>query len=176
MPKIDLARIRRRQIETIDRAKAMMSPNPDGGYTEDVLRDKLVEILPFDVEKARRKQAQALIDAVARPGGTEPNGQIVLPGFDAIDYEPGRLIRDNSGNLYECDRAPLTAIMAESGRARDHANAALHWSNIKANEAEIFAAWVIDELTKGRPAADLTFGNCLREAGLWRPGGELKAS
>lgn len=171
MPRtIDVARIRRRQMETINRAKAMMTPNPDGGYAEDVLLDKLVEIMPFDVDKARKKQAQALIDAVTRPGGTEANGQIALPGFDAIDYEPGRLIRDNARNLYECDRAPLTAIMAEASRARDHANATLHWSNIKATEAEIFAAWVVEELTKGRPAAELTWGNCLRETGHWRPG------
>jgi hypothetical protein len=176
MAKLDLARIRRRQMEIIERAKAMMTPNEDGGYVENVLRDKLVEILPFDVDKARRKQAQALIDAVARPGGTQPNGQIALPGFDAFDYEPGRLIRDNSGNLYECDTAPLTAIMAESGRARDHANAALHWSNIKASEAELFASWVVEELTKGRAAAELTWGNCVRESGFWRPSEELKAS
>jgi hypothetical protein len=176
MAKIDLARIRRRQIETINRAKAMMSPNPDGGYAEDVLLEKLIEILPFDVDGARRKQAQALVNAVTRPGGTEPNGQIALPGFDAFDYEPGRLVRDNSGNLYECDVAPLTAIMAESGRARDHANAALHWSNIKSIEAEIFAAWVVEELTKGRPSAELTFGACLREKGHWRPDGAAKAS
>lgn len=176
MPKIDLARIRRRQMETINRAKAMMEPNPDGGYSEEMLRDRLVEILPFDVDKARRKQAQDLINAVARPGGTESDGQVVLPGFDAFDYEPGRLVRDNSGNLYECDRAPLTAIIAESSRARDHANAALHWSNIKASEAEIFAAWVVDQLTKGRGASELTWGNCLREGGFWRPDAELKAS
>ena len=170
MPKIDLARIRRRQMETIQRAKEMMEPNPDGGYSEGVLRDKLVAILPFDVDKARRKQAQALIDAVARPGGTVADGQIALPGFAAFDYEPGRLVRDNSGNLYECDRAPLAAIMAESSRARDHANAATHWSNIKASEAEIFAAWVVEELTKGREVKELTWGICVRERGLWRPG------
>jgi hypothetical protein len=175
MPKIDLARIRRRQLETIARAKAMMEPNPDGGYNEDVLLDKLVEIIPFDVDKARRKQAQAMLDAVARPGGTEPSGQIVLPGFDAFDYEPSRHIRDNSRNLYEADVAPLNAVMAESTRARDHANASLHWSNIKATEAELFAAWVVEQLTVGRPARELTWGAFIREAGIWRPD-EVKAS
>jgi hypothetical protein len=167
--KIDLARVRRRQIERINRAKALIEPNEDGSYSEQKLLEKLIETEPFDIDKARRKAAQALIDAVARPGGTPTEGQIVLPGFDAFDYEPGRLIRDNSGNLYESDKAPLTAVQAESSRARDHANSALHWSNIKSKESELFAAWVVNQLTQGRKVAELIWGVFIREEGHWQP-------
>lgn len=169
MPKIDLARIRRRQMETYTRAKEMTKPNEDGGYDEEKVCENLIKILPFDVEKARRKQAQLLINSLTRPGGTNPNGQITLPGLDVFDYEPNRLIRDGSGNIYEWGTSPLHAIMAEANRAREHASAANYWSNIKAVEVEVFTAWVVDQMEKGRERKDLTWGNCIKEAGFWRP-------
>src|SRR5580765_1178247 len=104
-----LARVRARNLALIETAKDLIKDKrkPDGTFDEKDLLGAMIEVTPFDLNAARRRNAQSLIDAVARPGGTNPEGQLELPGVEPIGWEPRRLIRHSDGNIVENERTLL---------------------------------------------------------------------
>lgn len=163
-----LRRLRERNERLVNRAKALCTRRADGGFDEEELLQKMIAVAPLDIDDAQRRHAKTIIDSATRPGGITVDGQLCLPGFDPRDFEPNLLVRDNDGHIYENHRKVLGATVATAQRARRHVNDAVAESNIKSAEADWHGAWVVEQLSKGRPAHELTWGNCVRETGLWR--------
>ena len=102
-------RMRIKELEIIKRAKESLPKNEYGGVDEENLIAALVEILPFDVDAARRRAAVKIIDNATKPGGGKADGQLMLLGCEPFDWEPDGLVRDAVGFIYERKHAPLEA-------------------------------------------------------------------
>jgi len=158
-----LARLRDKQIELVQQAKIGLPRDTDGGVEGEALIERLMEILPFDVNAARRARAAAVLEGSTKPGGGKVDGQLMLPGCEPIDWEPYGQILDAEGKYHDRISAPLKAYQAEADRARVNVDHAVKWLNIKAQQAAIFSRWALDEAIKGRPRLELTWGNCVTE-------------
>jgi hypothetical protein len=90
------------------------------------------------------------------------------------NYEPNRLVRDGNGYVIENERAPLAFKQADARLAREiaaqttgaEADKAQAWADLLTAEAELHRQWVEQELTKGRPESELTWGACVQETGM----------
>jgi hypothetical protein len=147
-------------------AKATLTRNPDGSFDEEKLITALINIVPFEIEQERRRKAQGIYDRAKRPGATKPNGQLTLPGLEKYNYEPDRLVSDDEGNVIENSRAPPRFKAAETARARLNVQRAVEQLNIKSAETDFFQKWALEQALLGRPALDLTWGNCVTENNL----------
>jgi hypothetical protein len=147
-----------------EQAVATVTRAPDKSFAEADLEAALADLIEINVGKEKRKRAKEIISSRARPGATEPAGQLVLPGLDPYLYEPDRLIRDDSGNVVENRNASIEFKQADARRAREHAKDATLWAERKTVENERFAAWALREAMRGRPALELTWGTCLVES------------
>ena len=152
--------------DLLAKAKAKIKLQPDGGYEEEDLIASLEDLISIDLPTEKRRLAKTIIDAQTKPGGTEPTGQLHLPGFEPYGYEPLRLIRDDNGRVIEQDKAPHNYKFAESERAAKHAHGALQWAHRKRKEAQLHAGWVIEQQKQGLNE-DLTFGHCIRDSDLF---------
>lgn len=141
----------------------------DGSVDIKALEDELVELIEFDAEQEKRNKARRIIERKKRPGGTEPDGKIALPGLEKYDYEPNRLVQDNEGRVIEQYRCQPRHKQAEAERARINAGRAMKHADRKTNEAETYASWAINELTSGRLAATLNYQAFVMENGYWLP-------
>jgi hypothetical protein len=153
-------------------AKHLTPRNEAGGWDEAKLLDTVVSLLAFDTDKEKRLKAKRIIDHAAKPGGTDPDGQLSLPGFDKYDYEPNRLIRDDHDHIIEASRALPEFKACDSRRARINAERAQRWANRKTTETDLFQKWALEQATKGRPMRELEWGICIKELGLWTPGND----
>jgi len=147
----------------------------NGHFHEDDLLANLASLIIIDPAEERMRRAKAIIDNLTKPGGTEPTGQLHLPGFDFYDYEPERLVRDDNGNVIEQDRALYRFKIIEAKRARKHAHEANQWAERKAEESEAFTLWVMARRDEGR-TTNLTFGDFVRESKLFTPFSEAGAA
>lgn len=150
-----------------EQAVAGVTRAPDGSYREDDLIAELIKLINIDTQREKAKKAKRIIDNLAKPGATEPDGQLCLPGLAPYDFEPERLVRDEYGNVVENQMASPSFKTADARRARKHAREASEWSDRKSEEQEIFGAWAMKQVYAGRPAAEITWGNCVKELGLW---------
>jgi hypothetical protein len=148
------------------KAEATVQRAPDRSMSEVDLENAIAALIEIDVEKERRKRAKEVLANRSRPGATEPEGQLMLPGLDEYDWEPKRLVRDDAGHVVENCNALIAFKAAESKRAREHARDAQVQADRKSEETERFAAWATQQALKGRPALDLTWGNCVNENGF----------
>jgi hypothetical protein len=90
-----------------------------------------------------------------------------LPGFnEAWDYEPDRLVSDDQGNIIEQSRALPEFKAAETARAEKNVERAVEQLRRKSAENAEFQKWALAQALAGRPALDLTWGNCIRENAL----------
>jgi hypothetical protein len=102
----------------------------------------------------------------------------------SMPYYPMQLITSEDGKrIIEQDRAPISYMRAAIKRERaelKRAQAKLPRGQAKCErlaqalffreqEVDLFASWTDAEAQKGRARLDLTFGNFLRETGIWRP-------
>jgi hypothetical protein len=148
-----------RAITKVNRAR-------DKSFLETDLENALADLIEVDVAKERRRRAKEIISGRAKSGATDPAGQLTLPGLDKYFYEPERLVRDDVGHVVENRHSTPNYKLAEARRARDHLQEAHVRSNQKSAEAELFAAWAMDQMTKGRPLLDLTWETCITENAL----------
>ena len=162
-------RRRDKHIELVQEAKKGLPKDQEGGVDGEALIQRLMEILPFDVDAARRARAATVLESSTRPGGGRVEGQLCLPGCEPYDWEPYSQILDADGKYYDRISAPLKAYQAEADRARVNVDNAVKWSNIKAQQAAIFSQWAVDEAIKGRPRRELTWGNGILETAILRP-------
>jgi hypothetical protein len=134
------------------------------------LIDEVAELLDFDEATERRNKAKRAIDRRRKPGATEPDGVLCLPGMEPYGYEPQRLVADNEGHIIEQEHARPHHKQAEAERARNSARRQQSWADRKTGEAEKYAQWAIQQLTKGREATEITFDTFVRESGVWADG------
>jgi hypothetical protein len=159
-------RVREWEEAIYAKAESIVPRAPDRSMAEANLENAIADLIEIDVDKERHSRAKEIIAGRARPGATIAEGQLMLPGLDEYDWEPNRLVRDDQGRVIENRNAPITFKAAESKRARDHARDAAVQADRKSEETERFAAWATQQALKGRPALDLTWGNCVRESGF----------
>jgi len=156
--------------EAVDAALQKVERTDDGGADIKAIIDLIVEEIEFDETKARRQKAVQAFKARCKPGSTEPEGQLILPGLEPYGYEPQRLIADNEGHVIEQARAKPYYKNAEAARARDNARKATVWADRKTNESAGYSDWTIEQLGTGRPIDEITFDVFVRETGIWSPG------
>jgi hypothetical protein len=155
-----------------DQAYAFAFANAERNTAGDVVERSLVELvahaIDFDAEKERLGKAQRIVAHRKRPGQTEPEGKVVIPGLEPYAYEPHRLVADDEGNLVENQHARTVHKQAEARRARDAAVRATSRAVREEIEAEQITEWTEAEQAKGRDQRALTWDACLRETSLWK--------
>lgn len=156
--------------EAYEKARQSVERDNEGGIDEKSLIDEIAELVDFDEAEERHKKAVRIVRGRRKPGSTDADGQISLPGFDAYAYEPERLIADNDGHVIEQAKAPVKYKQAQAERTRDTARRWGESADRAQKESADFASWVIEGFQAGRKAAELTFDNFVREAGLWSEG------
>jgi hypothetical protein len=144
--------------------------NPDGGVSEEYLVETVAHVIDFDPEKERRGLAQRIVSRRKRPGQTDPAGKVCIPGLEAYEFEPDRLIADEDGNVVENSRALIAHKRAEARRAGLAADRAAERLLREQGEADAFGEWTAAEVAKGRDQRTLTFGEYLREGGFLEDG------
>jgi len=144
--------------------------NPDGSVIEDSLVAILAVHVDFDVDQARRGLAQRIVARRRRPGQTAPEGSIVFPGMEHYAFEPQRLLADNDGNLIPNEHARIKYKAAEAGRAQADVSKAASRATREQTESSHFAIWADEQYGAGRNPAEITWGSCVRETGLWKDG------
>jgi hypothetical protein len=156
--------------EAVDRALSTVPRNPDGSADEKTLIDEIMALLDFDPEQELRNKATRALDRRKKPGASEPDGQITIPGLGTYGYEPDRLVADNDDHVVEQAKARPNFKEAEAARARKNARQQQIWADRKTEESALFAEWSLKELAAGRDLAKITFDPFVRETGLWDPG------
>lgn len=154
--------------EAFQEALTTVERNDLGDVDEKKLIDEVARLLEFDESAERHAKAARVVKRHRRPGQTEPSGQLALPGIEPYAWEPERLVADNEGHVIEQAKAPVSFKHAEAERARANARRQQDHADRKTREHEGFAAWLIDEATRGRPIKGLGFGDYVHEAELWR--------
>lgn len=137
----------------------------DGSYDERMAIEAIACRIEINIERERERRAEKILKDRSRPENTEPGGLLVFMG-DRYAYEPERLLRYGEGRVVENERAILEAKITIAERERENAERATRWANRGQREAQHFTRWAFREKDKGRPALELTWGNCIRETGL----------
>lgn len=140
--------------------------NVDGTIVESSLVEIVAHAIDFDADKERRGLAQRIVSARKRPGLTAPAGKVTLPGLGLREYEPNRLVADDSGGVIENSRATVKHKQAEARRSALNADRAVERAEQDRAEAELIDAWAKEQQRAGRDERELTFGTCLFESGL----------
>jgi hypothetical protein len=156
--------------EAVEKALAELPRNADGSIDEKDLIDRVAELLDFDEDTERHAKAVRAVARRRRPGSSEPDGQIALPGLEPYAYEPARLIADNEGRVIEQAQARPAYKAAEASRAENNARRARLWADRKTMEHRDYAQWTIEQLEAGRDPREITYDAFVREAGIWRDG------
>jgi len=140
--------------------------NHDGSIPEEVLVEIVARAIDFDPDKERHGLAQRVVSRRKRPGQTEAAGKVCIPGLEAYEFEPDRLVADEDGNVVENARALVAHKKAEARRAELAAERATERLRREQGEADAFSDWSAAESTKGRDPRTLTFEAFLREQGF----------
>jgi hypothetical protein len=138
-------------------------------FDDNELEQAVAQRLIVDVEKLKISRARRIIKAWHQEGTTIQVGMLWLPGLEPQPNEPLRLVANGKGQSIELDRAPLEFRQAELERKRVNLDAVSKSYKKCVLEVSIFESWAKREADAGRLTLDLTWGNCIRETGLWRP-------
>lgn len=159
----------------LEKAKLLTSRQKDGGFIRDDLLVALKSLIIIDVEAAKDREARAIFDQETRKGTTDVTGNLWLDGMNPYGYEPDRLVQDDDGHVIEQDKALISYKFAEDRRSAKHVKEVVEWNHRTHTETLLFGQWVFEQQQKGR-FEDLTFGNFVRETGLFRPFEETTAA
>jgi len=152
-------------------AKAKVKPNPDKSVLEASVHVELTKLILGDLDPHQMAEAKAsaIIEALTKQPDDDGGGAHQLNLFgDTYSYNPMRLIKDDDGNIIEEEHATVSFKVAELARASANANRIVMWNNRKAQQLRHFQRWATTEAAKDRKAAELTWGNCIRETGVLR--------
>jgi hypothetical protein len=169
------AKIRARNEALYARAIKGLTRKKTGGFDDDELHNAMAALLRenIDPDHIASQRAAAVLENLARVPGSDgdddgPGGlQLSLFG-DHYGYNPLRLIKGPDNTIIEEERATLPFMMADLARSTENARRAMIWNNRKVQQAQHLQQWTDQQRELGRPAADLTWGNCVRETGLLR--------
>jgi len=122
----------------------------------------------FDLDAEVAALAKKIIDERCKTGLCDPSGQLRFADFADYGYEPNRMIKnDELSQIIEQEASPVDFKFADASRSTKHAVKAQESAARKQHEAQEMAKWVLKEQKTGRPQNQLTFGNFIREAGIW---------
>lgn len=149
-------------------AKARVARDKEQGMQEVELEQVLASLIEIDTNKEKLRRAKDIIANQKKHGSIDPATatQLVLPLGDSYAYEPDRLVSDGAGRIIENCKATIRFKQADARRSREKVAEQQIWASRKTEESEIFSAWATEQALKGRPALDLTWGNCVAETGL----------
>lgn len=156
-----------RDHRLLEDAKAKTKRAEDGSFNEEELATSLAQLVPFDVDRERLRKAREIIERSKRPGSTEAEGQLNLPGFNRpVAHEPNRMVSDEQGNIIESVRQLPHFMAASLIREQENVERAVEQMRVTAAKNKVFQDWALQQALAGRPALDLTWGNCARETGI----------
>jgi len=159
---------RREDIDIVRQAKENLTRDPDNNtFNRAELVAEIRRIKPLDVEAISWKEAERIVKDQERTAKTPPNGSLWLPGFDPVPYEPEQLLSDDSGRTVEKDFATAQYVSTQLQRAEENYQKVRIALQRKRAETDAFTTWSADQAIAGRPNNENTFGNCMRETGLW---------
>jgi len=162
MSKRDMRLIIRDKLASMKRRRA-------GGWSEQTLIEELAKEIKIDVAEEKLRRAKEAVDKFTKPNSTETDGQLELPGISTpIDYEPERLIRDDFDSIDTQDLAAPPFMQADARRASKHAREASYHAEIKITQSSLYSDWAIEQYRMGRKEKEVTFGNFVREANIWK--------
>lgn len=138
----------------------------DGAVVEESLVKLVAQFVDFDVDEQKLNLARRIVARRKRPGQTEADGVVALPGMEKFAYEPHRLIADDAGNVIENQHAKAVHKLAEARRARDAARSAGERAEQTAREATHLDEWTEKQKQQGRDLDALVWDTCVRETGL----------
>jgi len=156
-----------RDDQAYENAITAVERNEDGGVDDKALIDEVASLVDFDAAKERYSKAKRIVDKHRRPGSSDSDGQLAIPGLEPFAYEPKRLVSDGDGHSIEQAKARPHYVMAEAQRAQKNARHALEHADRKQRLANEFSLWAMRQLAKRRRAADITFDIFVRESGTW---------
>ncbi|KKA11584.1 hypothetical protein VP03_23095 [Sinorhizobium meliloti] len=164
----------------VDDAHEAVPRNEQHAFLMDDLFNEVLRRLPqVGTEGDRRRKAQDLINRSNRPGSS--GMRIRLPGLrprppipsgvnpDVVDIindlsddgmEPAEVDRMLAAHYPDLSRLELAACWRAAAEQLQWMADAMHI------ECELFSAWAERERAKGRPEADLIFGNFAHESGM----------
>lgn len=146
-------------------------------YKESEVKKAIAALIVIDIEQQKLKEAQVHLDRLAKVPGDEDDEddeeeadesgaiQLKLNG-DVFPYMPSRLIRDGIGNIVEHSKALAHHLRADWERSKKHRVRVQRWERRKKYTFEHHRQWADKQKKKGRPALDLTWGNCVHETKL----------
>jgi hypothetical protein len=160
--------IRQRNQEYLQAIWALAPRDAEGSCSEADLLDAAKRVIPRDdPEKQHERKCKKFLEDVSHPGSTEPAGQLQLPFLNEVyDYEPDRPVIGPDQRVIEQKNAPPSFKQAEVDRIRETMERLQVWERRKAREAAEFQQWALEQALKGRPALELTWGNCIKERGF----------
>ncbi len=160
-----------RASEAVDQACEEAPRNDDGGLDEKWVLDRAAELVKPDPETEARRLVKAELDKRKRPGKGESVGQLSLDG-DTWPYEPRQIIADDDGHLIEKENALPRYTGAKSRRSRRNVDRVLTWARRDQAEHDSYTTWIVEQMSLGRPLADLRFNVWVTETGVWQPDGD----
>jgi hypothetical protein len=157
-----------KQEEAYEWALKNVERNEDGGVDEKKIIDLVKSKIDFDSDAARARVAKTIVDRHKRPGVTDPDGQLSLPGLEPFAYEPNLLIADDDGHVVEKAKAFPNYLTARARRAQLNAQRVQRQATRHQQEASLYSDWAMKQLTElRRPVSEITFDTFVREAGFW---------
>lgn len=148
--------------------------NEDGSVDEEALIAAVESRILVDEASARREKAVRLVKRSSKPGGTQPRGQLTLPGVAPYPYEPNRILKgpkvDGSPDrVIKQDEATTVFKDAQIERERENAQKVLNRLTRDEAEGKGFKAYVQSERKRGNKNwSSITFGDYVRAKGLWQ--------
>lgn len=148
--------------DIVRKGMADLQRNPDDVVDGDELLDYVAERIEFDVDAERRRKALKYIANERKHGSTEPDGVLHFDGIDPYDYEPDRLVMDETGGLVENSRARPAAKSAEARRSMAKATEQMAQAQRRQAESSNYSDWYIVQIKAGTRPEDLAFGTFKR--------------
>jgi hypothetical protein len=163
---------RNRQI--IDQAKRRCKRKENDAFSESDLQREVASIIRADLDldtEAYRRAAKIIEQETKQIGEDDEDddnpAQLKLSiAGEKYSYDPERLVKNNTGDIIEWDRAPLSFLMADLSRSSVNLSRVTKWNNRKVQQVTLFQTWIEEQRAKGRKEVELTWGNCVRATGM----------
>jgi hypothetical protein len=156
-------------------ATAKLKPAEDGSFDQDEVAEKMADAVAIDVRTMQLRQAMQDLrllrgdddDDCDDDGQTSLQLNLFGEGR-LVDYDPFRLVLGPRNRVIVHYLATLEYKEEERNRAKLNRERAEDKEARKAREVYIFARWSSEQLANGRAPLELTWGSCVREAGILR--------
>jgi hypothetical protein len=169
-------KMRARALARYNSATAKLKPADDGSFDQDEVAEKMADAVKVDIRVMQMRQAMQDLrllrgDDHDDDDDDDPPAQLNLFGEGRlVPYDPDRLVLGPNNRVILHRLAPLAFKAEEHARATLNLERAQEKEARKAREVQILAKWSREQVSLGRAPLELTWGNCVREAGILRGG------